>query len=346
MYGLTFSLLICAQFLARTSASAAPHIRRSPKETSPGDDNPGAANATDDSDVDAVIAAAQRYCFGELRRANARTNGSPTVFVVANVLPLLAIGGWTGSQYFSPAVASENRTQFVDSVLGLVTKYGLDGNDFDCNAVAANDSVNFLAFLQQLQQENSTLLLTATVGTEPFMGGDGNPMADVSAFAKVLNRIELMVYDTWNPNKTAGAKAPLTDCAPHQFGSVTSAVAAWTAAKFPVEQPAGPSDVAGDTTPDQCGNPTSVSGVYTFAQLVSAGFLDVNGQALHNYLFDTCTSTNVLVSYDDANSFAAKGNFIADNGLAGFAMWEVTSGDYNDILVDSLYTAMGTEYCQ
>ncbi|KAJ7604929.1 hypothetical protein B0H17DRAFT_905233, partial [Mycena rosella] len=100
--------------------------------------------------------------------------------------------------------------------------------------------------------------------------------------------------------------------------------------------------------PDQCGNSTSVTGVYTFAQLVSAGFLDVNGQALHNYLFDTCTSTVIsplkpctvylALAYEYAP--AAKGDFIADNSLAGFAMWEVT-GDYNAILVDSLYTAMG-----
>ena len=70
-------------------------------------------------------------------------------------------------------------------------------------------------------------------------------------------------------------------------------------------------------------------------------------------------TTNVMVSYDNADSFgklllklmdmtcdanflpeAAKGTFIANNGLAGFAMWE-TAGDSDDILLDSIRTAMG-----
>ncbi|KAJ7084565.1 chitinase [Mycena belliarum] len=314
-----------------------------------------------------------------------------------NVSPLLAIGGWTGSRYFSTAVAEASRTQFVQAVLGLVTKYGLDGIDFDweypgqqgigCNTVADDDSANFLAFLQQLRQENSTLVLTAAVGTNPFVGADKQPMTDVSAFAKVLDQIELMVYDAWGSEKTAGANAPLTDCPSQQSGSVTSAVDAWTAAQFPAEKivlglaayghsynvtpaaaigagglnvypaiggvrPAGPSDIQGDATPDACGNPPVVSGVFTFAELVSGGFLSADGQAQHNYLYDQCTQTpyvydgdtHVLVSYDDAKSFAAKGEFIAERNLAGFAIWDVV-GDHKDILVDSLYTSMNIQNC-
>ena len=44
----------------------------------------------------------------------------------------LTIGGWTGSQYFSSAVATaSSRTKFVNAVLGLVSKYDLDGVDFE-----------------------------------------------------------------------------------------------------------------------------------------------------------------------------------------------------------------------
>jgi hypothetical protein len=65
-----------------------------------------------------------------------------------------------------------------------------------------------------------------------------------------------------------------------------------------------------------------------------------------------------MVSYDDARSFgtsrtqllvgypliyyyktAAKGNFIHDMNLAGFAMWEL-GGDSNNILVNSIRSAM------
>ena len=45
---------------------------------------------------------------------------------------MLTIGGWTGSKYFSSAVANEaNRTAFVKTVMDLVSKYDLDGLDFE-----------------------------------------------------------------------------------------------------------------------------------------------------------------------------------------------------------------------
>ena len=39
---------------------------------------------------------------------------------------------------------------------------------------------------------------------------------------------------------------------------------------------------------------------------------------------------------------AAKGKFIRDKGLRGFAMWEASS-DFNDLLVDSISQAIGIE---
>ena len=42
---------------------------------------------------------------------------------------------------------------------------------------------------------------------------------------------------------------------------------------------------------------------------------------------------------------AAKGQFIADMGLAGFAMWEA-GGDSGDILLDAISGAMGIDASQ
>ncbi|KAJ7184763.1 glycoside hydrolase family 18 protein [Mycena filopes] len=313
------------------------------------------------------------------------------------VSPMLSIGGWTGSKYFSTAVAtSANREKFTTAILKLVTDYALEGIDFDweypaqagigCNVHSPADSANFLLLLTR-----PTLQLTAAVAS-PFTGSDGAAMSDVSAFAAVLDRIELMVYDTWGSSKAAGPNAPLRDaCAPteYQFGSVTSMVAAWTGAKFPVEkivlglaayghsynvtsaaainttgslnaypaltpggaQPVGTSDSPSDVgTKDVCGNANAVSGVFTFGGLVQAGYLDANGSANYNYAVDACSGTpfvyheDVLISYDDAKSFALKGEFINDNNLAGFAVWDATS-DHDDILLDSLHAAMGIEDC-
>ncbi|KAJ6492023.1 chitinase [Mycena sanguinolenta] len=327
------------------------------------------------------------------------------------VSPVLSIGGWSGSRYFSTAVATnDSRTRFIDAILALVSTYDLDGIDFDweypghqgigCNVVDPDDSEHFLLLLQELREKNAGLELTAAVFT-PFTGPDGNPMPDVSEFAKVLDRIELMIYDTWSSKTNVGLNAPLRDeCAPShfQFGSVGSVVSRWTKANFPCRrcapsreflivlglaayghsfnftpaaainqtsrslnmyppiggsQPVGSSDTPGDMGTDPCGNPYAISGVFTFEGLVSEGFLNSNGNANYNYAIDDCSGTpfvydedtHVMVSYDDAKSFALKGTFISENGLAGFAVWDATA-DYNDILLDSLHSAMGIVDCE
>jgi len=46
-------------------------------------------------------------------------------------------------------------------------------------------------------------------------------------------------------------------------------------------------------------------------------------------------TSEIMVSYDNAKSFKAKGEFIGSYGLRGYAMWDAT-GDYHDILIDSI----------
>lgn len=46
-------------------------------------------------------------------------------------------------------------------------------------------------------------------------------------------------------------------------------------------------------------------------------------------------TSQVMVSFDDARSFEAKGEFIKNFGLRGYAMWEA-AGDYKDILIDAI----------
>jgi GH18 family chitinase len=60
-----------------------------------------------------------------------------------------------------------------------------------CNVVSSDDSANFLAFLQQLRRNpvTSKITLSAAVDLAPWVGHDGLPMADVSAFALVLDYI-------------------------------------------------------------------------------------------------------------------------------------------------------------
>jgi chitinase len=114
--------------------------------------------------------------------------------------------------------ADANRTAFAKAVMDVVHLYNLDGVDFECaldsislifncsqihsweypgtqgigcNVVSANDSANFLSFLQTLREQDGAhnLILSAAVTITPFIGSDGKPLSDVSGFADVLDYI-------------------------------------------------------------------------------------------------------------------------------------------------------------
>ncbi|KAF8510380.1 glycoside hydrolase family 18 protein [Gautieria morchelliformis] len=165
----------------------------------------------------------------------------------------ISVGGWTGSRFFSTAVATaQNRTAFVKTLSNFVSQYGFDGIDFDweypnhqgvgCNTISSTDTANFLLLLQELRSTPATskLILSAATAITPFMDSTGSPSSDVSAFAKELDFIQCMNYDIWGSWSTAvGPNAPLDDsCAPaaDQQGSAMKAVTAWTQAGFPAHQ--------------------------------------------------------------------------------------------------------------
>lgn len=118
---------------------------------------------------------------------------------------------------------------------------------------------------------------------------------------------------------------------------------------FKAEQPLG--DAWSDpASTDVCGVPTSPGGTFNFWGMIADGFLKEDGTAANGiyYRYDNCSQTpyvynktsQVMISYDDARSFQAKGDFIKTQGLRGFAMWE-TGGDHNDILLKAIRSGSG-----
>ncbi|KAH6915081.1 endochitinase [Coprinopsis sp. MPI-PUGE-AT-0042] len=317
------------------------------------------------------------------------------------VKALISVGGWTGSRFFSTAVGSaKNRTTFVRTVLDFARKHKLDGIDFDweypgnqgigCNTINSQDTANFLLFLQELRKDKagSKLLITAAAATYPFIGSDGQPSTNVTAFARVLDYVAVMNYDLWGPwSATVGPNAPLDDgCAPAESrgGSATSAIQRWTAAGIPANQlvlgvpayghsfrvrrkdayvngstsvlasyppfdaddrPAGDSWDDGAGGVDVCGVDTLQGGNFNFWGLVEKGFLKNDGKVAPgiDYRFDSCSQTpyvynktsEIMVSFDNVQSMAAKGAFIKQNNLRGFATWEA-GGDWNNMLLNSI----------
>ncbi|TFY60795.1 hypothetical protein EVJ58_g4912 [Rhodofomes roseus] len=163
----------------------------------------------------------------------------------------LSVGGWTGSQYFSPAVSdAASRQTFASNIRAFYDAFDLDGVDIDWeypgqggndgNVVSPDDTSNFLSFLQLLRATlPSDAKMSAAVQTVPFADASGNPLGDVSAFAQVLDWVLIMNYDAWGSSKTPGPNAPLSDACHNSTQPVASAAAAvraWTSAGFPVDQ--------------------------------------------------------------------------------------------------------------
>ncbi|EEB87540.1 hypothetical protein MPER_15078, partial [Moniliophthora perniciosa FA553] len=102
--------------------------------------------------------------------------------------------------------------------------------------------------------------------------------------------------------------------------------------------------------PDVCGVEQPYGGNFNFWSIIKAGYLNEDGTPKDGipYRFDECSQTayvydaerQLMISFDDAPSFTAKGKFIADMELAGFALWEA-GGDYNSLLLDSIRDAAG-----
>ncbi|RUS30043.1 glycoside hydrolase [Jimgerdemannia flammicorona] len=165
----------------------------------------------------------------------------------------LAVGGWTGSKYFSTLVTPAHSPAFVKNIVNSVKQYNLDGVNLDweypnsvdgmsCNVKNAKDTANFHTFLQQLRKaldkavKNKRVTISAATATAPFNGANGNP-SNVAEFKNVLDFVLIMAYDmigSWS--ETTGPNAPLYDPG-HGIGdSGSHAVASWVNAGYPHSQ--------------------------------------------------------------------------------------------------------------
>ncbi|PFH47381.1 glycoside hydrolase family 18 protein [Amanita thiersii Skay4041] len=125
------------------------------------------------------------------------------------------------------------------------------------------------------------------------------------------------------------------------------------------QQPAGEGETPGTTSKptDECGNTSGPSGIFNFGGMINAGYLQMSGNGTVTpangmvQTFDTCSqtpfvynpNTQVMISYDDTRSFAAKGQFINNKGLAGFAMWHAAGDTSQHTLISAISDAMGIE---
>ncbi|GAA5821856.1 hypothetical protein JCM11251_004747 [Rhodosporidiobolus azoricus] len=162
----------------------------------------------------------------------------------------LAVGGWSSSQYFSGAVSTASRrTAFVQSIVDIVKQYDLDGVDMDWeypgtqglsgNQISSSDTANLLTTMRLLRAALPDGHLSTCTTQQTYIGANGSPLGDVSAFAEVLDNVLVMNYDVWGASSTPGANAPLSNKCSGSMqpqANMASAIEKWTSAGMPASK--------------------------------------------------------------------------------------------------------------
>ncbi|BGP44294.1 Chalcone--flavanone isomerase 1 [Rhodotorula kratochvilovae] len=284
---------------------------------------------------------------------------------------MLSVGGWSGSNTFSGLVASDtSRADFVDTLNTAMTDYGFDGidsdweypgkagatNDFD----VANDLNNYLDFFKTLREKiGSDKLISADTSSGPWVGADGQPSSDLSAFGDVLDFITIMTYDavTYSSKTTGPNFAYDSSCGPstQQF-NVPASVKSWTDAKFPADKimlglaAYGYAWKVADYK-DGGGVDGATSSIYQTASevLTAADGSKPYDKILSDfksdmdYTFDDCSkspflyssSSQLFITYDDPDSFAVKGAYASENGLMGCSLYAAMTQNVDGTLRDA-----------
>ncbi|ESK89485.1 glycoside hydrolase family 18 protein [Moniliophthora roreri MCA 2997] len=173
----------------------------------------------------------------------ARNSGTGTKIV-------LSVGGWGGSKWFSQAVSNDqNRGTFVNALVNATNSFNLSGVDIDWEYPNSNgagnphgpgDANNLLKLFQGLRAAlGPDKIISAAVPHLPWIGSNGSPLTNISAWAKEMTYINIMNYDVWGASANPGPNAPLNDGCGTSTQPQASAEAAfnqWTAAGAPANK--------------------------------------------------------------------------------------------------------------
>ncbi len=290
------------------------------------------------------------------------------------LLVLLSVGGWSGSRYFSDvAVTSLARSRFSASCLAIVKQYGLDGLDIDWEYPVTGgkptdhkrktDKESFVLLLRQLRSDLDSLKHEPHLLLTIASSGYHNHLSDLSLeeMAGVLDWFNLMGYDfnEMQPGRTSHHSG--------LFGWPTAAALNADAIKF------ANSDAAVQWYLDHGVPPTKIVLGLPFYGHVWANVPDEdNGlfqpfvgmpgedgtlsyreieqvflpgyrrywddQAKVPWLYNK--RTKIMISYEDADSIAAKAKYVVQKQLGGIMFWDLGQDDGKSTLLEAIHKGL------
>lgn len=254
------------------------------------------------------------------------------------VKALLMVGG--AGTYAGFTGAMRNRAKFVTNLLDTVSSLGFDGVDLDWEPIAtSSDQTQLLSLVTSLRNSNPKLLITV-----PVRWWNSN-LADVSTFygdlAAQVDHLDVMTYNmsaaargwsSWHYSALDGAGV-LTP------SSVTSTVRAYLRAGVPAAKLGIGIGFFGTCW---TGKVTGPNQVIAGSSIVDAG-RDVNYRKILGVYFNQMTPHRddaagvpylsapspvgpqgcTYISYEDAQSAMAKGNYAKSQALGGAIVWTI-----------------------
>jgi chitinase len=280
---------------------------------------------------------------------------------------LISVGGWLGSSDFSDvALTAQSRAAFVASVMDFLKRYDLDGLDVDWeypglpgagHAFRAEDKRNFTLLLKDLRkafdhEEETTgrrLVLTIAAGASV----EYLAHTEMKKVQQYVDAVNLMSYDYAEPtaDSTTAHNAPLftNPAAPIQE-SADASLRAFAQAGVP----AGKILMGVPFYGRVWGQVSDRNhGLFQPGKAVpgeSPPFSDIQQNMLdHGFAryWDEAAAAPYLysaekqefVSYDDAESLAAKCAYIRTHNLGGVMFWEY-SDDPSGVLLQAIDRAL------
>lgn len=284
---------------------------------------------------------------------------------------LISVGGWSWSGQFSDvALTEESRQVFIQSVMEFISRYRLDGLDVDWeypgqrgagNVYRKEDKQNFTLLLKELRERfdretkrtHKQLYLTiAAEAAQDYL--DHTEMDKVQSYVDDVN---LMAYDYYmpGPDHITGNIAPLFPSPddPRQ-ASANKTVLAFEQAGVPAAKIVLGVPFYGRAWRDVedrnhglfqhgKGGPEAHVPYSTIAQtMLGHGFTRYwDSAASVPYLYNP--DERVFVSYEDAESLAAKCKYVKEHKLAGIMLWNY-SGDPSGVLLEAIdHALLGAE---
>ena len=271
---------------------------------------------------------------------------------------LISVGGWSDSQHFSDAAATAARREaFAASCADFVVAQALDGVDLDWEYPVSGgapgtihrpaDKQNFTKLLQELRTQldrqgrrdgkDYSLTIAGAAGSWYLNQIEAVKVADI------VDHIFLMGYDLHGPwDTSADFNAPLytpSGASPQGKSSIADSVQAYLDKGIPAEKLVLGMPLYGYAYQGVSSQNNGLYSTYTSAKSVSYRTLKKNylsNDAYRQYRHQEAQvpylyGSRTFISYDDAESLAAKAALARSRDLGGIGFWELSQDDGGEL---------------